>query len=86
MNRNTIYFASAIFCIVVPIVALWYGYWVAAQPKVGPVGNGIKPPTFQQTFPLYIAMLIGIRYLMIAILRYREYKKSQQKSNNEEID
>lgn len=86
MNSYKIYFASAIFCIVMPIVVLWYGYWDAAQPKVGPVGNGIKPPTFQQTFPLYIAMLIGIRYLIMSILRYRQYKKSQQKSNNEEID
>ncbi|WP_337102942.1 hypothetical protein [Paenibacillus sp. YIM B09110] len=86
MNRYTFHIASAIFFIVMPIVVLWYGYWDAAQPKVGPVGNGIKPPTFQQTLPFYGIMLMGIVSFLNAILRYREYKKSQQKSNNEEID
>lgn len=76
MNRYVFYIVISAFTLVFPICAILYGLWDASQPKIGPVGNGITAPTFQQLIPLLCGIFIGITNLPIAIMRYLKHKKT----------
>jgi hypothetical protein len=76
VNRYVFYIVISSFTLLFPICAILYGLWDANQPKVGPVGDGVKLPTFQQLMPLLCGIFIGITNLPIAIIRYLKYKKS----------
>lgn len=81
MTRHVIYIVTCVFIIVMSVCLLWYALWDASQPKTGPVGNGVHMPTFQDLWPIYSMMAMGVLNLLVAIMRYLEYKKTQVKDD-----
>lgn len=77
MNKYVLYIAMSVLMIILPLCAMLYGLWDANQPKTGPVGDGDSTPSFQQLFPIYCAILLGVINLPISIINYLKYKKSK---------
>lgn len=79
MKRNVFYIVSSICCILIPVIGLLYGLWDSHQPKIGAVGDG-KPnfPTTPQWISIACCFITGVVNLPIALIRYRQNKKSKK--------
>lgn len=79
MNKYVFHIITSAICILIPVVGLLYGLWDAHQPKIGPVGDG-KPnyPTIPQLIPIVSCFILGVANLPLAIMRYRQNKKSSE--------
>ncbi|SEG75862.1 hypothetical protein [Paenibacillus sp. UNC499MF] len=75
MNKYVTYIVVSIIVILIPVIGLLYGLWDMNQPKIGPIGNGVKVgPTFPQLIVMVMTFLTGILNLIVAIKTYRDHK------------
>ncbi|OPH47011.1 hypothetical protein BC351_40550 [Paenibacillus ferrarius] len=83
MNKYVFYIVTSVICILIPVVGLLYGLWDSHQPKIGPVGDG-KPnyPTVPQLVPIVSCFILGVVNLPVAIMRYRQNKKTYEDRKN----
>ncbi|MBB3113435.1 hypothetical protein FHS18_005547 [Paenibacillus phyllosphaerae] len=79
MNKHVLHIVTSAVCILIPVIGLLYGLWDSHQPKTGPVGDG-QPnyPTVPQLIPIFSCFIIGVLNLPLAIMRYRQNKKSSK--------
>ncbi|MFF2090476.1 hypothetical protein [Paenibacillus sp. NPDC058174] len=72
------YIITSIIVILLPFIIVLYDYWDRHQPKLGAVGNGVREGFNGFSIIMLILMFLsGVLNLIVALKKYKDFKKSQ---------